>query len=451
METEQSLTRPLFSLESLIRLIVPIMVEQGLAMMIGLADVVMISGVGEAAVSGVSLVDSVNNLMIQVLSALSAGGAVVIAQYLGRQQAEGAREAGKQLVVVVTLSAMALAAVSALFNGHILRLLFGGIEADVMKNARLYFYLSAASYPFLAVYNSIAGMFRAMGNSKVAMMTSILINLINIGGNALTIYGFHWGVMGAGTASLLSRAVAAFVMFRLISSRHNAVWLEFKGKFRFHADMIRRILNIGIPSGIENGMFHIGKLMTQGIIAGFGTAAITANAIAGSVSSMVMVPGSAIGLAMITVVGQCMGAGEDNQAAGNVKRMLRMAYGAKAVLGVSVYLLMDWILALFGVAAVTAELARNILVSLLVAQLLFWPTAFPLGHALRATGDVRFTMIISVSTMWIFRVGFSYLLAVQLHMGVIGVWYAMYIDWVARTIAFTLRWRGGRWRAMCVI
>lgn len=451
METEQSLTRPLFSLESLIRLIVPIMVEQGLAMMIGLADVVMISGVGEAAVSGVSLVDSVNNLMIQVLSALSAGGAVVIAQYLGRQYAEGAREAAKQLVAVVTLSAIVLAAASALFNGPILRLLFGGIEADVMQNARLYFYLSAASYPFLAVYNSIAGMFRAMGNSKVAMMTSILINLINIGGNALTIYGFHWGVMGAGTASLLARAVAALVMYRLITSHHYEVWLEFKGKFRFQAEMIRRILNIGIPSGIENGMFHIGKLMTQGIIAGFGTAAITANAIAGSVSSMVMVPGSSIGLAMITVVGQCMGAGQDDQAAGNVKRMLKMTYAAKIVLGVLVYFLANWIISLFGAGSVTTELARSMLISLLIAQVLFWPTAFPLGHALRATGDVRFTMLVSVSTMWIFRVGFSYLLAVQFHMGAVGVWYAMYIDWVARTIAFTLRWRGGRWRTMCVI
>ncbi len=451
METEQSLTRPLFSLQSLIRLIGPMMVEQGLAMMIGLADVVMISGVGEAAVSGVSLVDSINNLMIQVLSALSAGGAVVIAQYLGRQYAEGAREAAKQLVAVVTLSALALACVSALFNGQLLRLLFGGIETDVMQNARLYFYLSAASYPFLAVYNSIAGMFRAMGNSKVAMMTSILINLINISGNALTIYGFHWGVMGAGAASLLARAVAALVMYRLISSHNYEVWLEFKGKFRFQADMIRRILNIGIPSGIENGMFHIGKLMTQGIIAGYGTAAITANAIAGSVSSMVMVPGSSIGLAMITVVGQCMGAGKDDQAAGNVKRMLKMTYGAKIVLGVLVYFLADWIISLFGAAAVTAELARSMLVSLLIAQVLFWPTAFPLGHALRATGDVRFTMLVSVSTMWIFRVGFSYILAIQLHMGVIGVWYAMYIDWVARTIAFTLRWHGGKWRAIRVI
>lgn len=451
METEQSLTRPLFSLQSLIRLIGPMMVEQGLAMMIGLADVVMISGVGEAAVSGVSLVDSINNLMIQVLSALSAGGAVVIAQYLGRQYAEGAREAAKQLVSVVTLSALALACVSALFNGQLLRLLFGGIETDVMQNARLYFYLSAASYPFLAVYNSIAGMFRAMGNSKVAMMTSILINLINISGNALTIYGFHWGVMGAGAASLLSRAVAAFVMYRLISSHNYAVWLEFKGKFRFHADMIRRILNIGIPSGIENGMFHIGKLMTQGIIAGFGTAAITANAIAGSISSMVMVPGSAIGIAMITVVGQCMGAGQDDQAAGNVNRMLQMTYIAKAVLGLSVYFLANWIISLFGAAAFTAELARNMLVSLLIAQILFWPTAFPLGHALRAAGDVRFTMLISVTAMWIFRVGCSYLLALQLHMGAVGVWYAMYIDWVARTIAFTLRWRSGKWRKIRVI
>ena len=451
MQLEQPLTRPLFSFRALVHLIVPMMVEQALAMMIGLADVVMISGVGEAAVSGVSLVDSINNLMIQVLAALSSGGAVVVAQYLGRQNADDAREAANQLLVVVTLSSVTLTVLAMLTNGGLLRLLFGNIEPDVMHSARLYFYLSAASYPVLAVYNSIAGIFRAMGNSKVAMMTALFMNVVHIGCNSIMIYVFHWGVAGAGIASLLSRTLSAYVMYRLIDSRHYPVWIELSKKWRYMPDMVRRILNIGIPSGLENGMFHIGRLMTLGIVAGFGTAAIAGNAIASSISNMVMVPGSAIGLAMITVVGQCMGAGEDGQAGKNVVRMMLMTYAAKVVLSAGLLLFAGRLVGLFGLEPAAAELARDLLYSLAIAQVLFWPTSFPLGHALRATGDVRFTMIVSVVSMWAFRVVLSYVLAVQVGLGAIGVWYAMYIDWIARTAAFLIRWRSGRWRSIRVI
>lgn len=449
--TQEVQIQPLYSVRSLLRLIVPMVVEQGLAMAVGAADTIMVTSVGEAAVSGIALVDSINNLMIQILAALATGGAVVAAQYLGRQQAEGARSAARQLLLVVTLVSVVLSVISVVFNGSLLRLIFGDVDARVMENAKVYFYLSASSYPFLAVYNAIAAMFRAMGNSKVSMMTALLMNIVNFGGNAVLIYVCGWGVAGAATASLLSRLLSAVVMLHLISNHQNAIWLDRSVKFDIKPDMAKRILAIGIPNGLENGMFQFGKLIVQSVVAGYGMVAITANAIAGSITSVVMVPGSAVGLAMITVVGQCMGAEDNSQAGKNVKRMLLMTYAGNIVLGLLLWLLAAELAGLFQLGPETIALAAQLLITAAITQVLFWPTAFPLSHALRATGDARFTMVVSVVSMWVFRVGCSYVLGIGMGMGVMGVWYAMYIDWVVRSAAFIWRWRSGKWKSKTVI
>ena len=248
-----------FSNQALLRLLVPLVIEQLLAVTIGMADTVMVTSVGEAAVSGISLVDSINILFIQVFSALAAGGAIVTAQYLGRQEHQNACIAAKQLLYATTALAVMIMAVALIFHRFLLRLVFGNIEPTVMENAIIYFKLSAVSYPFLAIYNAGAALFRSMGNSKVSTLVSFLMNVVNIGGNAILIYGFHWGVAGAATASLVSRAMAAVIMLVLVCHKNNPIHIEKVWKLELRFDMIRRILKIGVPNGVENGMFQIGK------------------------------------------------------------------------------------------------------------------------------------------------------------------------------------------------
>ena len=293
-----------FSNHALVRLLVPLVIEQLLAVTIGMADTVMVTSVGEAAVSGISLVDSINILFIQVFSALASGGAIVTAQYLGRQERKNACIAAKQLLYATTALAAIIMAVALIFHRALLRLIFGNIDPAVMENAIVYFQLSAVSYPFLAVYNAGAALFRSMGNSKVSTLVSFLMNVVNIGGNAVLIYGFHWGVAGAATASLVSRAMAAVIMLVLICHKNNPIHIEKVWKPELHFDMIRRILKIGVPNGVENGMFQIGKLIVQGLVATFGTSAIAANAIANTIASFINTPGTAIQLGLATVVGQ---------------------------------------------------------------------------------------------------------------------------------------------------
>ena len=304
----------MFSRRDLWRLILPLVIEQLLAVTIGMADTVMVASVGEAAVSGISLVDSVNILLINIFSALATGGAIIAAQYIGREDRENACAAAKQLLLASTAVSLVIMAGCMFFQRPLLTLIFGQIEPLVMDNANTYFFLSALSYPFLAVYNSGAALFRSMNNSKISMVTSVGMNLINIAGNALTIYGFHMGVTGAGLSSLISRAAGAAAMLVLLQNPHNLIHIEHIWKPELRPRMIRNILQIGIPNGLENGMFQIGKILVQSLIASFGTAAIAANAVASSVASLAQIPGGAIGLGMITVVGQCVGARDYRQA-----------------------------------------------------------------------------------------------------------------------------------------
>lgn len=440
-----------FSNHALVRLLVPLVIEQLLAVTIGMADTVMVTSVGEAAVSGISLVDSINILFIQVFSALASGGAIVTAQYLGRQERKNACIAAKQLLYATTALAAIIMAVALIFHRALLRLIFGNIDPAVMENAIVYFQLSAVSYPFLAVYNAGAALFRSMGNSKVSTLVSFLMNVVNIGGNAVLIYGFHWGVAGAATASLVSRAMAAVIMLVLICHKNNPIHIEKVWKPELHFDMIRRILKIGVPNGVENGMFQIGKLIVQGLVATFGTSAIAANAIANTIASFINTPGTAIQLGLTTVVGQCVGGRDYGQAVYYTRKLLWLTYGLMGVLNIAVFLVAGPLVGLFHLSAAAAADARAVLYTFTVASILIWPLSFSLPNALRAAGDARFTMIVSMVSMWVFRIGFSYLLGGAAKMGLMGVWVAMYIDWLVRSIVFTIRFARGKWKELRVI
>ena len=434
----------LFSGEKLKKQVVPLIIEQTLAMTVGMADTMMIASRGEAAMSGVSIVDSIAVLMIGLFTALATGGAVVASQFIGQKDIKNAGRAANQLVVVMGSASLLLMAIALIFNKQILHLIYGTVEADVMAYARTYFYISAASFPFLALYNAGAALFRAMGNSKISMKVSLIMNGINIAGNAFFLFVLNMSVEGVALATLLSRIVAAIVIMLLIRKPTNLIHIDPKFRLGFNWKIIKRILNIGVPNGLENSVFQIGKLMVQGIIAGFGTTSIAANAMANTIAGVAIIPGSALGMAMITVVGQCVGADDEKQMRYYTKKLLLIAYGALFVLNIAVMLGLDGLIWLYNLEPATGEIARQLITLHTVCTILVWPLSFVLPNALRAANDVKFTMVASMVSMWTFRILFSYILAKGMQLGVLGVWISMFIDWGFRSLCYGLRFfRGG--------
>ena len=439
----------LFTKQDLRRLIIPLIFEQTLAITVGMADTVMISSAGEAAVSGVSLVDMFNNLIISVLSALATGGAVVTSHFIGAGKKEEARRSAKQLIYTAGMITVAVSLIVILLNRQIISLFFGRIEADVFENAVIYLLISAFSFPFLAVYNSCAALFRAMGNSKITLKVSILMNAINVVGNAIGVFVLHQGVVGVAVPSLLSRAVAAFVLYGLLKNPGNIVHL-IKEPFRFEWTVIRRILFIGIPSGIENGIFQLGRVIVVSIIAGFGTVQIAANGVANSLDGMGCIVGQAMSLAMISVVGRCVGAGDLKQVKYYTKKLLGMTYLYTAVVNSIILLSLPWILKLYGLSEETTALAYTLVMIHNGMAIFLWPLSFVLPNMLRACNDVRYTMAVSIFSMFTFRIGFSYIIGVNMGYGAVGVWIAMLLDWVFRVILFVGRYLTGRWKKMAL-
>lgn len=452
-ELVQEKQQPLFSRNALVRLIIPLIIEQLLLMTVGMADTVMVTTAGEAAVSGVSLVDNINTLIIQIFSALSTGGAVVVSQYLGRQEVEQAKTASKQLLYTMCAVSVLLMTAALLFRQHILSLIFGRVEADVMSSALVYFLLTAATYPFMGIYNAGAALFRAMGNSKISMFCSLIINLINIAVNAIFIFGFQFGAAGAGIGTLVSRIAAAVIIMALLNHPDHLVRVDGLLRFQLNGGMIKRILFIGIPNGLENGMFQAGKLMVLNLITTFGTSAVAANAIANSVAGVVNVPGMALGLAIITVVGRCMGAGATDQAVAYTKRLVGACYLFMLVMSTGMFFLADFLVSLFNLSPEAVGMAAQVLRICAVGNVIFWPMSFTLPNSLRAAGDAVFTMMVSLCSMFACRVALSYVLACSwgLNLGLAGVWLAMVADWIVRAFLFLLRyWRGG-WKKIKVI
>ena len=427
---------PLFTRQQLIALLLPLIAEQALSVTIGLADTLMVSSVGEAAVSGVSLVDSFNTLMIQIMSALATGGAVVTSQYIGRQEPKDAKNAAAQI----------------LFRHAILRGIFGSIDVDVMRYAETYFLLSALSYPFIGLYNAGAALFRAQGNSKISMMSSLVMNVVNIGGNAVLIYGFKMGVMGAALASLVSRAIACVAVLYLLQRPACPLRVDGLQALAPKARLIQQILRVGIPAGIENGMFQIGKLSVSSLTSTLGTAAIAANAVANTTTTFLNIPANAVGMAALTVVGQCLGAGEKDQAVYYSRRLMLFAYCGAWFMNLSAFLFANrFALSLFNLSPEAYAMALEVMVWFNIVSLFIWPSSFTMPNILRAAGDARFTMTVSIVSMWAFRVGFCYLCVLAFHGGLLAIWMGMYLDWAFRSLCFFVRFVRGKWLEQQVI
>ncbi len=447
----------MFSKKDLQKLIIPLIIEQLLGISVGMFDTIMISSLGESAVSGVSLVDMLNVLMINIFAALATGGAVICAYELGKikklmeqdtsvkNDFPGARSAAKQLLIVLLVASILVAGLALFFRVGLLRLCFGAIEDDVMANALTYFVISAISYPFIAIYNGLAALFRTMGNSKITMIASFFMNLLNICGNALFIYVFNWGVAGAAWSTTISRFLGMLLLFVIISNKNHEIYINLREKFRLDFHVMKKILGIGIPGSLENSVFQLGRILVISMIAGFGTAQVAANAVANNLDSLGCIPGQALGLAVVTVVGQCIGAGDYDSARQYEQKLLKFAYISMAVVNILILVSLPLSLKLYNLTKETLELAAILVILHDGFAMIFWPTAFVLPNALRAAQDVRFTMVVSIFSMIAFRIFFSWVIGVRFGMGIIGVWIAMIIDWVFRGGLFIWRVRSGRW------
>lgn len=441
----------MFTKNQLRKLILPLIVEQILAITVGMVDTMMISYAGEAAISGVSLVDMINVLLINIFAAVGTGGAVVVSQYLGHGNKKLACRAAEQLITVSVVISTGIMLLSLLFRAPLLRLLFGTVEADVMRNAMVYFLISAFSFPFLAVFNACAATYRSMGNSKISMQVSVGMNIFNAIGNAILIFGFQMGTAGAALSTLAARILGAAVMMVLMKNQKNDVYVIYRNLIAWERSMVRRILHIAIPNGVENGLFQLGRVLVVSIISRFGTAQIAANAVANNLDSMGCIAGQAMNLAMITVVGQCMGAGEKEQAVWYTKKLWKFTYMITAAVNSVILLSLPLLLNIYSLSPEAWRYAFILVCIHNGCAILLWPTSFTMPNALRASGDVRFTMVISVASMFIFRIGFSVVLGIYFGLGAIGVWIAMVLDWICRVSFYIWRFCSKKWLDFKVI
>lgn len=435
-----------FSNRALKRLIVPMIIEQFLAILVGMSDSIMVATVGEHAVSGVSLVDNIFILLIYLFAALATGGAVVMGQYLGQNKHEKANRAVNQLILFTALFAICIMIGLYLARNLILHRVFGAIEANVMEASKTYLLIVSASIPFIALYNAGAAVFRTMGNSKVPMYLSMMMNAINVGGNAILIFGFGMGVAGAATSTLVSRVISAVAIILLLCSPEHLLHLERPFSFKLDFGMLKKIAYIGIPNGLENGMFQLGKIMVLSMITGFGTAAIAANAVSNIIATFQVLPGMSVGMAVITVCSRCVGAGDYEVARYYTRKILKLVHILIIVFSVTTLVALPGIMHLYNLSDDAMTFTKQIIWYHGICCMLIWPEAFTLPNTLRAASDVKFCMILSIISMWVFRIAFSYIIAVRMGMGVLGVWIAMTIDWAVRAVLFIIRYRGKRWQ-----
>ncbi len=448
---KQDRSHYLFSNRELANLIGPLVIEQLLAVFVGMADSIMVANVGEAAVSGVSLVDNIMILIINIFAALATGGAVVAGQYIGRKDEKSACKAATQLVWFVSLSAVAIMILVYFGKDIILNQVFGHITVEVKGHADIYLLIVTASIPFIALYNGGAAIFRAMGNSQVSMRVSLLMNAINVTGNAILVFGLRIGTAGVAIPTLISRMVAAIVITVLLCNQTRILHIERTLKIRFDGRMIRKILAIGVPNGLENSMFQLGKILVLSLVSTFGTYAIAANAVSNAIALFQILPGMAISLAITTVISQCVGANDYEQVHYYLKKLLAIIYVAMVGTVALIFLALPLILKAYNLSDQTAAAATNIIHFHGISAMIIWPLSFALPAAYRAAGDAKACMYTSIVSMWIFRIGFSYLVGKYMGLGVFGVWVAMVIDWVVRAICFIIRYFNGKWKHGAIV
>ena len=441
----------LFPRRALWMLLIPLIIEQMLNSLMGMVDTLMVSRVGAEAISAVSLVDSINNLVLQVFAAMAAGAAIICSQYLGRKDEKGCNDAAKQIVLTVVVISSVIMIIGVGFRKPLLHLIFGSVEESVMTNAQMYFLITALSYPFIALFQAGAAFYRACGNSKFTMKTALIANVANIVGNTLFIFVLQMGAAGAAVSTLISRALCAFVVFYALRKPGYAIQLKNYFSIRPDLNLIVKILAIGVPSGIENGMFQFGKLAIQSTVSSLGTAAIAAQAMTIIFENVNGMAAVGIGIGLMTVVGQSIGAGRQEEAKYYIVKLAGYAEIAMIISCILVYIAARPVTVLAGMSEESTALCMQMILAITIVKPLLWVPSFTPPNGLRAAGDVRFSMITATLTMWLCRVALSIFLMRVVKTGPIGVWYGMFADWGVRGVIFTIRFVRGKWLRFKVI
>lgn len=428
-------------------LLIPVVLEQLLNSIMGTADTMMVSNVGSAAISAVSLVDSINVLVIQAFSALAAGGAIVCAQYIGQRNKEKANESARQVLFIITAISVAVSLICLVFQKPLLRLIFGSVEAEVMRASEVYFFYTALSFPFIAAYDSAASIFRAQDNTRGPMTISMISNVMNIAGNAIMIWVFHMGVAGAALSTLVSRIFCAVVVLIQLRKEREGQEIVVRDYFKIRPNwsMIKRILGIGIPSGVENSMFQLGKLAIQSTVSTLGTAAIAAQAMTNILENLNGIAAIGVGVGLMTIVGQCLGAGRKDEAVYYIKKLCVIAEIVVLTSCLIVFALTKPVTILGGMEKESADMCFHMVMWITIMKPLVWTMAFVPGYGLRAAGDVKFSMITSCCTMWACRFCLCVFLIRVMGFGPMGVWIGMFADWTVRSIIFTWRFHSRKW------
>lgn len=441
----------LFPRRALWMLLIPLIIEQMLNSLMGMVDTLMVSRVGAEAISAVSLVDSINNLVLQVFAAMAAGAAIICSQYLGRKDEKGCNDAAKQIVLTAVVISSVIMIIGVGFRKPLLHLIFGSVEEAVMTNAQMYFLITALSYPFIALFQAGAAFYRACGNSKFTMKTALIANVANIVGNTLFIFVLQMGAAGAAVSTLISRALCAFVVFYALRKPGYAIQLKNYFSIRPDLNLIVKILAIGVPSGIENGMFQFGKLAIQSTVSSLGTAAIAAQAMTIIFENVNGMAAVGIGIGLMTVVGQSIGAGRQEEAKYYIVKLAGYAEVAMIISCILVYIAARPVTVLAGMSEESTALCMQMILAITIVKPLLWVPSFTPPNGLRAAGDVRFSMITATLTMWLCRVALSIFLMRVVKTGPIGVWYGMFADWGVRGVIFTIRFVRGKWLRFKVI
>lgn len=440
-----------FTNSDLKNMIAPLFAEQLLVLLVGIADTLVISYTGEASVSGVSLVNMVNTIFIYLFTALASGGAVVISQYMGKQEQALAGESASQLLMFSGILSAALMIPVLVFKGPLLRGLFGAVEPGVMDACLVYLRISAYSYPAIAVYNAGVALYRSLGKTKVTMKISLVSNVINLIGNLIGVFVLKAGVAGVAYPSLIARAFSAIAISSLCFRKSNGVYYRKKWVFSWNAGLLSRILRIAVPNGIEKGLFQLVKVAVSSIVALFGTWQIAANGIAQSIWSMAALCGLTMSPVFITVIGQCMGAGDPEEAEYYFKKLTKITIIISLLWNGLILAATPLLMRFYALEAQTKEL----IFQLVLIHNLFNAVAFPFSGAvssgLRAAGDVKYTTIVSILSTAVGRLILSWLFGMVFNMGVMGIAAAMCCDWTFQAILYILRVRTGKWKYFAVV
>lgn len=443
--------KELFSNQELRNMVLPLFTEQLLVMLVGLADTLVISYAGESAVSGVSLVNQFNTIFIYLFTALASGGAVVVSQYIGRKEMDRAGASASQLLLFSTIFSVVISGAVLAGNRAMLSLLFGRVEDSVMEACITYLKISVYSYPALAVYNSGAAIYRSLGKTKVTMYISIVSNIINVAGNVIGVFVLRAGVAGVAWPSYIARVFSAVAITILCFQKRSVVRYRLRRILKWDGELMRSILKIAVPNGAENGIFQLVKVALTSIVALFGTYQIAANGVAQSIWSLAALAGVAMGPVFITVIGQCMGNRDIEAAEYYFKKLNRITVLISSVWNFLIFVLAPLFLKFYLLEPETKHLVIWLVLIHNVFNAFAYPFSGALSNGLRAAGDVKFTMYVSVVCTIVVRLLLSYVLGIVLDMGVIGIAAAMACDWIIRAVIFAARLHSGKWKKFQVI